>query len=433
MRNILNETNALVDSLANLEECKPLRICLLSYRSKPYCGGQGIYIKYLSSALAKLGHSVDIISGEPYPEVGENVRLIKKPGLNLFDRKNRFTALRLKDFRSATNLLEWLSVNSGGFPEPFTFGRRILKYLVDHMNEYDIIHDNQSLFPGLLKLQEMGIPIVATIHHPVTKDRDIFLESTANWWYRLRLRRWYYFLHRQRRVVSKLNHLLTVSHQSRQDIARDFNISESKIRVIYIGVDAEEFAPINGVVRQPRRLLATLSAEVPLKGLEFLLRAMARLIRCFPGLELLLIGSLNPGGHTDRLIDKLGLRRSVGFVSDLKTQEIVRYYAETTIAVSPSLYEGFGLPAAEAMACGVPVVATTAGGLPEVVGDAGVLVPPGNATALANAIADLLNDPGKRCRLGEAGRQRVLAKFSWDIAARMLTRYYIKLIKNDNH
>ena len=108
---------------------RPLRIALLGYRSNPYSGGQGVYIKYLSRALTALGHEVDVISGEPYPELDANVRLIKLPGLNLFEAPNHVTALRLRHLRSATDFFEWLSMLSGGFPEPYTFGRRVERWL----------------------------------------------------------------------------------------------------------------------------------------------------------------------------------------------------------------------------------------------------------------------------------------------------------------
>ncbi|MBV1906725.1 MAG: glycosyltransferase, partial [Pseudomonadales bacterium] len=154
-------------------ELKPLRIALLGYRSNPYSGGQGVYLKYLSRALVQLGHKVDVISGEPYPILDDSVGLIKLPGLNLFSTPNHFTALKPKHLCSATDIFEWASMNSGGFPEPFTFGRRLKRYLDTHANKYDIIHDNQSLCYGLLELQNMGIATIATIHHPITKDREI--------------------------------------------------------------------------------------------------------------------------------------------------------------------------------------------------------------------------------------------------------------------
>ncbi|MBU2646419.1 glycosyltransferase family 4 protein [bacterium] len=412
---------------------KPLKICLLGYRSKPHCGGQGVYIRYLSAALQKLGHSVDVISGEPYPELVEGVRLIKLPGLNLFEKENRLTALRWKDFQSATSLFEWFSVLTGGFPEPYTFGQRVLRYFNETKTDYDLIHDNQSLCYGLLGLQQKGYPVITTIHHPITKDRDIALNSARNRRHRILIRRWHYFLHMQGHVVRNLKHLLTVSNQSRHDISKAFKISETKVNVVHNGIDTVDFSPLPEIQRRPFRIMATASADIPLKGLDYLLKAIAELIPRFPDLNLVVLGSPKPGGHTESLINRLNLGNVITFVNGLSTEEINRYYAEASIAVIPSLYEGFGLPAGEAMSSGVPVISTTGGALPEVVGEAGLLVPPGNAGALANAMTDLLENAEKRDRLGAAGRKRILEKFSWDVAARQMTRYYYKVLQDVNH
>jgi glycosyltransferase involved in cell wall biosynthesis len=412
----------------DIKDFRPLNVCLLGYRSKPFCGGQGVYIKYLSSALAKLGHTVDVISGEPYPDLDDNVRLIKMPGLNLYDNEKRFRALRPRHFLSYTDFFEWFSVNSGGFPEPYTFGRRVVKYFAENGSKYDLIHDNQSLCYGLLELQRMGLPVVVTVHHPITKDLELALGSSSYWIHRLLIRRWHTFLSMQKRVVPQLDHLLTVSDQSRKDIADAFKIPQSDISLVYNGIDTDEFAPIEGVHRLPFRIMATASADVPLKGLDFLLKAIAVLIGQFPELELLVVGAPKPGGHTEKLINQLGIKQRVRFVSNLETSELIRHYAEATIAAVPSLYEGFGLPAGEAMACGVPVVSTNGGALPEVVGDAGLQVPVGDIPALTAAIEELLKDPSKRDELGAAGRQRILEKFSWDVAAKEMTRYYYSFL-----
>jgi MMP alpha-(1->4)-mannosyltransferase len=412
---------------------KPLKICLLGYRSKPHCGGQGIYIRYLSAALAKMGHEVDVISGEPYPELDHNIRLIKMPGLNLFEQEKRFTALRAKDLKSCTSFFEWFSVLTGGFPEPYTFGRRIVKYFRDHRYDYDLIHDNQSLCYGLLQLQDMGLPVVSTIHHPITKDREISLASANGFKHRLLIKRWHSFLGMQKKVVKRLKHVLTVSSQSQGDIAEAFGIRASQIKIVYNGIDTETFSPVPGIERLPCRIMATASADQPLKGLDYLLEAIASLSPRNPNLELLVVGMPKPGGHTEKMIEKLGLSQSVRFVNNLETKEITRLYARATMAVIPSLYEGFGLPAGEAMSCGIPVISSNGGALPEIVGDAGIIVPTADSSALAKAIGDLLENPGKRNSLGTKGRQRILDKFSWDVAAKQMTRYYRDVLKNVNH
>ncbi len=402
----------------------PLRICLLGYRSNPYSGGQGIYLRYLSAALVEAGHRVDVISGEPYPELDERVRLIPMPGLNLFAAGNRLTALRWRDLRSATNLHEWASTLAGGFPEPYCFGRRMAHYLRRHGRDYDLVHDNQSLCYGLLALRAMGLPTVATIHHPVSMDRDIALANARGAGHRVLIRRWYSFVRMQRRVVRRLPHVVTVSERARQDIAAAFGIPADRVGVVPNGIDSDLFRPLPGLQRRPRRIIATASADVPLKGLAHLLHAVAALRTRHADLDLVVVGTLREGGHTWRLLRSLRLEGCVRFVSGVPVERIVQEYAQASIAAVPSLYEGFGLPAGEAMACGVPVVATTGGALPEVVGNAGVLVPPGDREALARALSALLENPARRLELAERGRQRIRQRFSWAAAARQMAEYY---------
>jgi glycosyltransferase involved in cell wall biosynthesis len=409
---------------------RPLRICLLGYRSHPFCGGQGVYIKYLSKALVDAGHSVDVISGAPYPHLDPRVQLIKMPSLNLYEVETRLTAIRRRDFKSFTSIFEWLSTLSGGFPEPYTFGRRVARYFAEHGSQYDLVHDNQSLGFGLLDLQKRGIPTIATIHHPITRDLDIALQAASGWGLRLLIRRWYSFLGMQKKVARKLKHIVTVSAFSRTDIAEAFAVDKEKIELVYNGIDTEEFRPLPEITRKPCRIMTTASADQPLKGLKYLLEAVSQLKPSYPDLNLLVVGKLNPGGGTEKLLKHLDLESSVTFVSGIETSEIVQYYAEASLAVVPSLYEGFGLPAGEAMACAVPVVSTDGGALPEVVGDAGIQVPAGDSKALQKAITLLLDDSDKRERLGQLGRQRILDKFCWNVAARQMLRYYGQVLNH---
>lgn len=407
---------------------RSLRIALLGYRSAPYGGGQGVYIRYLSKALVDAGHRVDVISGPPYPHLDPRVRLIQLPSLDLFE--NGLLSLRPHHLRSMTNIIEWTSKLTGGFAEPYTFGRRAVKFLHERGHEYDLIHDNQSLSWGMLELQRMGLPLVTTVHHPITSDLRIALAAARNPWERLLIRRWHLFLNMQKRVVQQLHNVVTVSDCSRQDIARDFGLQPAGISVVHNGIDNEVFKPLPGVDRLPRRLMATCSADAPLKGTRYLLRAYARLLERYPDLELLLVSKPLPGGKTEKLVARLGIGDRVRFVSGISTEAMVRYYAEATVAVVPSVYEGFGLPAGEAMACGVPVVSTDGGALPEVVGDAGVIVPARDVDAMADAIATLLEDPDRRSRLGAAGRARIDEKFCWRVCAREMTDYYQDVLAN---
>jgi glycosyltransferase involved in cell wall biosynthesis len=409
---------------------QPLRIALLGYRSQPHSGGQGVYMRYLSKALVEAGHTVDVISGPPYPHLDPRVRLIQLPSLDLF--KNGLRSLRPRHLSSLTNIIEWLSQLTGGFAEPYTFGRRAAKHLRQHGHQYDLIHDNQSLSYGMLDVQNMGLPLVTTVHHPITHDLRIALLAARSWQERVLIRRWHSFLNMQRKVIKQLRNIVTVSDCSRQDIARDFGLQPAGISVAHNGIDIDVFKPVPGVARNPMRLMATCSADAPLKGLRYLLHAYARLLEQFPQLELLLVSKPNPGGKTERLVQRLGLVDKVRFVNGISTEQMVRYYAEAAIAVVPSVYEGFGLPAGEAMACGVPVVSTDGGALPEVVGDAGVIVPAKNVDALVQAIAALLRDPQRRDELGARGKRRIEENFCWQVCARQMTAYYRQVLAHEN-
>jgi glycosyltransferase involved in cell wall biosynthesis len=405
-----------------------LRIALLGYRSKPHAGGQGVYLHYLSRALVEAGHSVDVISGPPYPELDPRVRLIRLPSLDLYE--NGLRSLRPAHCRSLSNLIEWFSKLTGGFAEPYTFGRRALKYLRQHGHEYDLLHDNQSLSDGMLGLQRLGFPLVTTIHHPITHDRRIALEHAVSPLQRLLIRRWHSFLRMQKRVARRLHHVVTVSECSRRDIALDFGRSEDAIEVIHNGIDTDLFRPLPEIERRPGRIMVTVSADAPLKGMRYLLQALASLVDRHPDLELLAVSRLEPGGETEQLITRLGLRDRIEFVSGLSGAEMAECYASAALVVVPSLYEGFGLPAGEAMACGLPVIATDGGALPEVVGDAGVIVPRGDAGALAAAIDALLRDADRRETLGRQARERILQQFSWQVCAHAMVSYYRNVLQH---
>ncbi|WP_298635756.1 glycosyltransferase family 4 protein [uncultured Umboniibacter sp.] len=412
---------------------KPLKICLLGYRSSPLSGGQGIYLKYLSRALVERGHQVDVISGEPYPELDPRVNLIKLPGLNLFQYyPKQWQAFRLNYLRSLTDLSEYLSVATGGFPEPQTFGRRLAKYFRQNSPRYDVIHDNQSLCYGLLAVAKQGYPLVATFHHPITRDLKLALEAEDSWRMRLLIRRWHSFLGMQKRVVPKLRHVVAVSQVSKEDISRDFKLASDHLGLVYNGIDTEVFVPSKELPRLANTIVCTASADAPLKGLKYLLEALATVRQHNPDIRLILVGRPKPDGDNAKLITQLGLGDIIDIRSDISTEELVGLYQQASIVVCPSLYEGFGLPAGEAMACGTPVISARGGALPEVVGEAGVLVPVADADALAQAINTLMADPCERERLGAAGRARIEQQFSWQVAASQFEQLYLKAINDAN-
>ena len=418
------KTRSKTKSLGSI--ARPLRICIAGYRSAPFGGGQGIYIKYLSKALVEAGHQVDVISGQPYPEVDPRVNLIKLPGLDLFNHGLR--SLRPHHLTSLSNIIEWTSKLTGGFAEPYCFSRRLYKYLMAHRSDYDIIHDNQCLGWAMLKLQKKGFNLLTTIHHPITSDLDIALNNSDDRWARLFIRRWYAFLGMQKKVAAKLEHVVTVSKQSTQDIAEAFSLDADKIHLVYNGIDTDVFKPMRKVKRDPWQIMAIASADQPLKGLRYLLLALSQLVQEYPQLSLLLVSKPQEKGETERLIKQLNLAKHIEFVHGVSTESLVQYYAESSIAIVPSVYEGFGLPAGEAMACGLPLVSTDGGALPEVVGDAGVTVPIKNPQAMAAAIENLLLNTAERKRYGKLARKRIEEKFSWTLAAKELTALYYQIL-----
>ena len=234
------------------------------------------------------------------------------------------------------------------------------------------------------------------------------------------LSRWYGFLKMQMRVAREIPRFVTVSESSRRDIVAQMDVPADRLHIVPVGVDPKIFRPLPDVARVRGRLMTTTSSDVPMKGLAPLLEAVAKVRTERSDVELVIIGKPKSRSAIPALIEKLGLQGAVRFVSDVTTERIVELYAEAEVAVVPSLYEGFSLPAVEAMACGVPLVATTGGALPEVVGthdETGLLVPPGDPDALAGMLLRAFGDEELRARIGAAGRARVLDKFTWRATA----------------
>jgi glycosyltransferase involved in cell wall biosynthesis len=405
-----------------------MRIALLSYRSKPHCGGQGIYLRHLSRELTALGHSVEVFSGQPYPDLDQGVTLTKVPSLDLYREPDPFRVPKLKEFRDRVDVEEFATMCIAGFPEPKTFSTRVARLLRERTGDFDIVHDNQVLGYGMLDIEKMGLPMVTTIHHPITYDRRIDLAQTRNPWRKLTLRRWYGFLRMQGKVARQARAILTPSETSKRDIATEFGVDQSRMQVILLGVD-DGFVPPTKP-RVPGRILAMASADAPMKGIATLLEAFAKL-RTERDLELLLVTSPKPGGRTEQLIDKLSIKDSVRFVHGVSEIELVELMGSAEVACVPSLYEGFSLPTAELMACGTPLVVSRAGAIPEVVGPDGFcadLVTPGDVGELTAALAAMLDDPERRARYGANGRKRVDELFSWRAVAAKVAQVYEETI-----
>ncbi len=407
-------------------DTKRLKICLISYRSNPHCGGQGVYIRNLARGLKDLGHHVDVISGPPNPLLDEDIPLFMLPCLDLYNPEDMFRVPTFKELCDPVNVIEWLGVSTMGFPETFTFGLRAHRYLKNRFHQYDIVHDNQCLSYGIWAISKR-IPTVVTIHHPITIDRDIDVKAATNLWEKMKLMRWYSFIEMQKRVSRTFSHIITVSECARKDISNDFNIPQDRFRIVPNGISTDLFYPIPEIIRQKNNIIVTNSADTPLKGLFYLLKAIAEISKTRK-IRLTVVGMPKKESTLLKLISDLGIAHLITFTGRISDEQFVKEYAKATMAVIPSIYEGFGLPAGEAMACGVPVISTTGGALPEVVGDAGIIVPHSDHHALKSAITDLLDNPDRAKALGESGYKRVMNHFTWKIAAEKTLETYQEAI-----
>ena len=407
---------------------RPLRIALLSYRSKPHCGGQGVYVRHLSRELDALGHQVEVFSGQPYPELDPGPRLTRIPSLDLYRDPDPFRTPHWDEYRDWADVLETVMMWSGAFPEPLTFSIRARRALAARAGDFDIVHDNQGLGYGLLGLGRPTLPVVASIHHPISVDRRIELAALGRL-DRLSRRRWYGFVRMQARVARRLARsgpLITVSASSQRDICRDFKVSPERVRVIPLGVDTRVFRP-REAARIPGRIIAVASADSALKGTSTLLQAVAKLATDRDA-HLVIIG--RPAPATERLAAQLSLADRVTFTYGLNEQAFSALLASAEIAVVPSLYEGFSLPAIEHMASGTPLVASRSGALPEVTGDAAALVTPGDSEELAAVLRRLHDSPAERAALADRALRRVSERFAWPAVAQATVAQYREAIRS---
>jgi len=424
---------ASADSLAQvpqgLDPNGPLRIAYLTYRGKPHVGGQGVYTRHLTKALLDLGHEVEVFGGQPYPVLDDRITLTKLPSLDLFNDHypGRFPAFW--EFKTREDLLEVGVFSTGVFPEPLAFSARVHRHLAPRAREFDLIHDNQCLGWGIRRLEKI-IPTIVTLHHPITRDRALEMTAAPNFYKRWSIGRWYSFVKMQGKVASKMPRVVVVSENSINDIHADMGVALDRMRLVPVGVDPELFTPLPHVQRKPGRLITTASADVALKGLAYLIEAMTVLREEGREISLTIIGRPKPGKSMD-LIDRYNLHPHIEFVSGVSDERIVELYAEAELAVVPSLYEGFSLPAIEAMCTGTPLVATDGGALPEVTGADGETVfrcAAGDVSSLSRSIRHALDQPEARAEIGVNGRQRVTERWSWRHCAELTVDQYREVL-----
>jgi glycosyltransferase involved in cell wall biosynthesis len=433
---------------------RPLRVALLGYRGNPRVGGQGVYLRYLSRELARLGHRVTVFSGPPWPSLdeGESTHLVKVPSLDLYRETDPFRVPKLGELRSWEDVVEALTMFAGGFGEPRTFSWRARKLIGPYPGAFDVVHDNGSFGTGVGRLARAGWPVIGTCHHPLTVDRLVDLAAAAPRWKELSVKRWYGFVRMQNSVARSLSRVLTVSYFSRRDIVEQMGLAPERVAVVPIGADTELFRPLPGRKREPGLVVTTASADVPMKGLAYLLEALAKLRTEQPDAHLVVVGEPRP--PSSAAIARFGLEGAVSFRPGVSDAELVELYCKAAAVAIPSLYEGFSLPAVEAMACSAPVVASSGGALPEVVGpdgEAALLVPPADAGALAHALGTVLASywgtlgtggapPVGRSqrpsasgealweRLGRSGRRRVTGRYTWERCAAGVVEQYRAVI-----
>lgn len=407
-----------------------MRICLLCNRGNMYCGGQGVYLYYLSRELQRLGHEVHAIVGPPYPDIPDGVIEHRVDNLNLteygFPKQQPYKVF------TPLNLYELAVTRLGVFPEMFSFSLRAYETLRRLLKSYrfDVIHDNQTLGYGILMMKAFGIPVVATVHHPLPIDKKTDLAYLERVGARTTRILFYPFV-MQHLVTKRLHRVITVSENAAVETAAAFKVPRDKIRVVYNGIDTEMFRMGDSDTKERGHLIVVANSRDRKKGVIYLLRAVQLLRGQMMDVSLTIVDVGEPENeYTPALVRRYGLEGSVSFTGRLSIEDLVRHYHRAEVAIVPSLYEGFGLPAAEAMACGLPVVATTAGALPEVVenGRTGILVPPRHSCALAQAIQRLLQDDRLRRSMGEEGRRRVEAQFDWAEAARKTVDVYQEVL-----
>ena len=412
----------------------PLDICFVAYRGNMQCGGQGIYLWFLARELARLGHRVDVVVGPPYPDPMPFAGSVHE-----VENEQFWAKWFLKDWASflpepsplrvfhPLHFYELAASRMGFLPEPFAFSCRAFHELAQRLRRgqrYDLVHDVQCLGYGLLGLQAMGLPVVTTVHHPLTVDRRASFVRDENLVEAVGTMQ-FYPIGMQSFVARRLERVITSSEASGRQISRDFGVAPERLAMLGNGLDTELFRPDPAVARIPDRILCVGRASDPNKGIRTLVDALARLPE---HVTLTLVDA--PTSEAAKWARERGCGDRLDLAGRVPTDELVRLYRSASLVVVPSRYEGFGLPAAEAMACGTPVVTTDAGALPEVVhvGGGGVLVPPDDPDALAKAIGDLLAQPELRADLGRRARPRIDEAFAWPRIAERTAEVYHEVI-----
>ncbi len=415
---------------------RPLRICFLAYRGNMVSGGQGIYLWFLARELTRLGHRVDVIVGPPYPDpmpFAASVTPLHDERFwgKWFSRDRSLLLPQPRPLRIFEPLNFWSfgATWFGFLPEPFAFSLRALRHVATRLaagERWDIVHDVQSLGWGLLGIRALGLPIVTTIHHPLSVDRRSSFARDRTLREALGTMT-FYPAGMQAAVARRMDRVFTSSLASARQLEADFGIDPKRLRMVANGVDTDLFRPDPSVARDPSEILCVARASDPNKGVRTLIEALARLPE---RVHMTLVDEDHPENPARVRAIELGCLPRLRIVGRVSTEQLLGLYRRAALVAVPSRFEGFGLPAAEAMACGTPVVAAATGALPEVVrrGGGGILVPHDDPEALAKGIVSLLEQPAARLELGMRGRAGIEQAFSWPSVAAATVEVYAETL-----
>jgi glycosyltransferase involved in cell wall biosynthesis len=415
-----------------------MKICYLLHQGKMHSGGQGVYLHNITREMVELGHEAHVMVGPPYPDIAPGITVDEMDTFSLFEvfRTLHFEFFQHRhplDFFKPLNLYQVATTRFGMFSDMAAFSMRAYDRLrhIQPERRFDIVHDVQVLGYGTLLIKAGGMPVVANIHHPLAVDRRNALIQARTLREKLRWILFYPFF-MQDIVMKRVDRIVTGSNHSAESIRRVFNVPASHIQIIHDGVDTETFHPLDGTVKTPNSILFVGNSEDRNKGARYLLEAL-HILRQEMDFHLTFVDKAKDDlTLAPSLVKRYGLTSRVTFTGRVPTDELVRLYNRSELLVSPSVYEGFGLPAAEAMACGTPVIATTAGAFPEVVAnnETGWLVPAADARALADAIRRMMADPALRAQFGDAGRRRMQEQFTWRETARKTAALYEEILSS---
>ena len=399
---------------------KPLHIICPTYWYPQHATDtQATYVHDINRHLVRRGHSVTVVTpGDPAlsrEDMFDGVRIVRFP-LNL--------PADLTYGRVAQSRVSWL----GRFARVAVMGNYLEAQYRAVMAEAregraDVIHAHWAIPTGpaaVMAARKLGIPSIITMH-----GGDVYVNPEQGYdfptrWYVRPALRW---------TLRHAGALTAITEDCRQHALRAGAPCDN-IRLVFNGTDLRRFSPPDNGARAdlpfgPHMIFACRQL-FPRKGIRFLLEAAAQLKSKFPDLKVVLAGDGFERPQLARLAADLGIGPDVTFLGWVANADLPPYYRAAALSVIPSLEEGFGIPAAEAMGCEVAVVASDAGGLPEVVehGVTGLVVPRGDACALAHAIGSLLGDPERRRAMGQAGRERALRLFDWDRSAEQFEQLY---------